>query len=1417
MRKSILSKWWVTLVIPLIMFGVFSNYTFGEEEYDTEVDFFDLNLVQNGQSIYDMTIGNLDKTVTLSGSIHTPIPSGDIPDKLDVGFNVVVNGSPLVIKTDSKNIVEYRGYPEYVEYTFSKTFVWDYLFDTLENPEPLSRVYLEVISIDNVDEDFKVKLTNVYSGVEITDAIGTKLVDMKIVEPKDIYTAKDSIIIDMEFTDEVWIDSYEESHKLGLVAHNGASDIKVDSISKTNGNNLRFTYKLDEDSVSYKGTLRMRDLNQFRDMIDEVLWAEGMDSHTIKDPLTDNDIFRIESVKPSFTGVAFSNTLAESFTFYDDKFYDSDLNQCGEIMFKFTSEEKSVEEIEQLDYERYNDNEPLDIIGYASGNYVDLNEYSYTFDLTDPRFDESKGLDQKWYLYVKLVDIDGNDTYFTCLNRKLDRLQPEMTLDEVDFMNNPAPSFSLEFNTSDRNLTNTQVVLWEYDSFINRHMGVPYDSKYMSAVTIYESMRGGPIEFASKPHDILTSQVYDGIPRFVEDNQSVNGNFKGKINVNYDYNYNADINKPDDVEGYIKDGVYVLEVIANDMISDNDKTTEIRYLWIDKRTPIIGNITETEVNGNVTEINVEVSDYIPITEGLIGLNDAPPIYVDYEFWFYGETFEYMSYSGTAESVDGVCHVKIPHGEVESGSHTLYMNVRDLAGNESWIDYDDNIISVLGSKAVINSDTEFDVTRIYTNDEGDTPKHYFVLDYTLLDLLIEPEDLSDLEMRYINLTHETSNIQDVPWDDTPDLKVSDGGIICGLDLEFEEEADYVIAFEFRYLVNGEWWYLPVTAREYRLDNTPPVAEFEYPDAVERGTDSINLRLWNWYDPIDGDSRGEKVELEILLNDPDTYINIEDVEHVFNITANGFYHPVILTDKVGNVYKPTVEIKCFIETAEPVDVVQEPVTPTQGSVTVQLVYKDILPKKVANKIKIIGAENYTDEIAIIGLDTSEPYFEIFENGTYTIEYEDDYGEKGRKMLNIHTIDDTDPEYEVSYSTQKFDANDNIINVPSKENIIAYIDVNEGCIYDVFDENGLKRSGELDKAGKFEIEFSGNYTQSFIIRDFAGNEIDEVSLTVDWFDDIKPTAELKYSDNYHKDEYATEPIVIEVINIEEGAKVSNNGGKTSKTFSSNQEYTFIVEDEAHNKLELDVVIDHFEVMPEFEITYSHVDLTNEDVSATLELQPGFSFDESMDGDTLVFTQNGTKVFTLLSDKGKYYYIKITIDYIDKVAPVLVLDGYRDFYTAKGKPITITDDFTIIDNVDMEITEFEKTDNINWGVPGIYTVTYSFEDKAGNDVIYTRNVEVISDDDLCLLVDGQRFDGEVLYITGDTVTLDPINTQGEFMILHKYESRKKGYFKSNGNDTQSYIVDIKDRSIVTFIILDQERRYELVKCMVVDSVSGR
>ncbi|WP_195943927.1 Ig-like domain repeat protein, partial [Turicibacter sanguinis] len=307
---------------------------------------------------------------------------------------------------------------------------------------------------------------------------------------------------------------------------------------------------------------------------------------------------------------------------------------------------------------------------------------------------------------------------------------------------------------------------------------------------------------------------------------------------------------------------------------------------------------------------------------------------------------------------------------------------------------------------------------------------------------------------------------------------------------------------------------------------------------------------------------------------------------------------------------------------------------------------------------------------------------QNGTHTFTYQSPTGKQYTHTITVDWIDKVAPTATISYSTTS----------KTNQSVTATLNLQE--------ENITVENNQTSHV----FDSNGEYT--FIIRDQAGNTT-EVKAEVTWINKETPVLDITYSTEEETDQPVIATLVTEEVQVAsmngKVITVTNNNGNKEYIFTDNGEFTFEYVDDYGNTGSTTAKVDWIVKTPDVEatdikVTYSTETLTNQDVTATIQLPEGYT----MVGEaTHTFTQNGTHTFIYQSSHGTQYTYTITVDWIDKVAPTATVEYSTTNKTNQSVTATL--------NIQEEniIVENNQTSHV-FDSNGEYT--FIIRDQAGN-----------------------------------------------------------------------------------------------------------
>ena len=141
----------------------------------------------------------------------------------------------------------------------------------------------------------------------------------------------------------------------------------------------------------------------------------------------------------------------------------------------------------------------------------------------------------------------------------------------------------------------------------------------------------------------------------------------------------------------------------------------------------------------------------------------------------------------------------------------------------------------------------------------------------------------------------------------------------------------------------------------------------------------------------------------------------------------------------------------------------------------------------------------------------------------------------------------------------------------------------------------------------------------------------------------------------------------------------------------------------------------VPEYTLTYSTTEPTNQDVTVTLELEEGYRIVSNNGSNTYTFTENGESSFEYIDESGNRGIIPISVNWIDKVAPVGTIEYSTQ--TETTEPVTATITF---DKENVRITNNDGKNKYKFTENGEFT--FEFIDESGNTGMETAVVTWIN-----------------------------------------------------------------------------------------------
>lgn len=220
--------------------------------------------------------------------------------------------------------------------------------------------------------------------------------------------------------------------------------------------------------------------------------------------------------------------------------------------------------------------------------------------------------------------------------------------------------------------------------------------------------------------------------------------------------------------------------------------------------------------------------------------------------------------------------------------------------------------------------------------------------------------------------------------------------------------------------------------------------------------------------------------------------------------------------------------------------------------------------------------------------------------------------------------------------------------------------------------------------------------------------------------PTADV----NYNIINKTNKNVVAELVDENRPITVTNNGGKTTYTFTKNGEFTFEFVDRNGNKGTATAKVDWIDKNPpKVEVTFNTTEITNENVVATLTFDKKVTIlsedvqvsENPVDkSKTITFLENETFELKFADELGNIGSKTITVDWIDTEAPTAEFE-FNTTHLTDGNVIATL-------KPSEEVTVINNSGKITYTFTENGEFTFEFLDRAGNKGTATVYVDWIA-----------------------------------------------------------------------------------------------
>lgn len=405
--------------------------------------------------------------------------------------------------------------------------------------------------------------------------------------------------------------------------------------------------------------------------------------------------------------------------------------------------------------------------------------------------------------------------------------------------------------------------------------------------------------------------------------------------------------------------------------------------------------------------------------------------------------------------------------------------------------------------------------------------------------------------------------------------------------------------------------------------------------------------------------KNVTAELVNPTKDITVTNNSGKTSYTFTKNGTF-TFEFVDKQGHKGSSTATVDWIDKTPPELNVTYSTTEPTNEDVVANLSFT----KPVTILTKDVEIATNADKSQTIT---------FLENDSFTLEFKDALGNIGTKTVSVDWIDKEDPTSEFTYSTT---------DITDKE-VVATLDPSEPVRV-------------LNNDGKDTYTFTENGTFTFEFEDMVGNQ-GTATANVYW---IKKVPQISVSYSTKK---ATNKDVKVTLNLEEGYRIMNNGGKNVYTFTDSGEFAFEYLDEDNMMGRYPVKVDWIDkVDPTGEFTFSTKKPTNKTVVATLKPSEKVKITNNGGKDTYSFTKNGSFTFEFEDMVGNKGTATAKVNWIDREKPTATFD--YDIKTLTNKNVVVTlkpnKKVTILNNGGKNTYTFKKNGEF----------VFEFIDAAGN-----------------------------------------------------------------------------------------------------------
>lgn len=430
----------------------------------------------------------------------------------------------------------------------------------------------------------------------------------------------------------------------------------------------------------------------------------------------------------------------------------------------------------------------------------------------------------------------------------------------------------------------------------------------------------------------------------------------------------------------------------------------------------------------------------------------------------------------------------------------------------------------------------------------------------------------------------------------------------------------------------------------------------------------------------------------------------------------------------------------------------------------------------------AEDDANEVMITN--NPSPVYTFTENGSFIFEFRDSAGNVGTAVANVSKIDKVPPRLSYKLST----------NEKTPFAVYAFLEADEPITI-------------VNNEGKTFRQFNANGELTFVAKDRAGNTSEIIAVVSNISRETTPVV-LTYS----KTTPTNEDVYVTVAPKDENIMiyVTNNNGQKTKKFIENGEFVFNYINAASIIGETVASVSNIDkVPPQVSATYSHVEITKEDVIATLGADKEVSYPYFVVDGKYKFTENMKLQIPVQDQVGNITYKTIETNLIDKTPPEIKID--QQYQVLKlGAQFDPHAGVTAVDNMGLN-GDMSVSGNYDPNAAGDYVIAYTAVDQAGNVSIKEKYLTVYDPNQFNVIVNGRMANGGQITLDKRDIVIEAINSGG--LLKAKMLPGKKhiGDFKTQG-EFIGLSSKLPSPGYYTLYITDDERNGQLVYLFILE-----